>query len=272
MRRDAARLVADFLDRERDRAAAHDGAAAAERADALLDRHRVAVADRHVLHADAHLIRNHLREDAFVPLAVRARTRQHGDLAGALDAHRAALEASAAARLDERRDADAGELAALARRVALGDEPVVVGELYRLVERFFIVAGIVLDAGRRLIRKLFGSDEVLPPDLHPIDAQIARGLVDQPLDIEHRLRPARAAVGTGRNGIGEYRQHLDEDVWDLIAARRHRHHALRRAGGVRAEIRAQVRDDAHLEAQHRAVALERKSTRLNSSHIPLSRM
>ena len=46
--------------------------------------------------------------------------------------------------------------------------------------------------------------------------------------------------------------------FDLIAARRHAHHALRRSGGARVEIGAQVGDHFDFQAQHRAVFLERQ--------------
>ena len=52
-----------------------------------------------------------LRERRLVALAVRAGAGEHGDLARALDADGAALEARAAARLDERGDAHADQLA-----------------------------------------------------------------------------------------------------------------------------------------------------------------
>ena len=60
-------------------------------------------------------------------LAVRTGTREHGDFAGALQAHTAALETGAAAGLDESGKADADQLAALTPFIALAQEIFVVG-------------------------------------------------------------------------------------------------------------------------------------------------
>ena len=47
-----------------------------------------------------------------------------------------------------------------------------------------------------------------PADLDPVDAHLARRHVDQALEQEGRLRPAGAAIGVDRHGVGEDRLHL----------------------------------------------------------------
>ena len=48
-----------------------------------------------------------------------------------------------------------------------------------------------------------GANQVAPPQLDPVEA-VGRGReVDQPLDHEHRLRPAGAAIGVGRRRVAQ---------------------------------------------------------------------
>ena len=78
-------------------------------------------------------------------------------------------------------------------------KPLVVDRLEREVERRVVVADVVLQRDRRLVGELVRLDEVLAPDLDPVDAQLARGLVDQALEQVGRLGPARRR-GTASTG------------------------------------------------------------------------
>ena len=98
---DALRLVDDPLRRHGQRTAADHGAAAAEGAGSLLRNECVAVQNRHVIHRRMQQFGGDLRPYGFMPLTVRAGAGEHGDFAGALNPHRAALKACAAAGLDE---------------------------------------------------------------------------------------------------------------------------------------------------------------------------
>ena len=191
-------------------------------------------------------------------LAVAAGTGEHRDLAGALHAYGAAFKAGAAARLHKGRDAHADQLAARPRRIALSDELIVVGETQRFRERLLVVARVVFNAHARSVRELLGPNEVFAPNFQTVQAELARRFIDQALDVEHRLRPAGAAIRSGGDGVGKDRDHLDVAVVDLIAARGHAHHALRRNRRDGVQIGAEVRDHTDFEAQHRAVLLERQ--------------
>ena len=61
-----------------------------------------------------------------------------------------------------------------------------------------MVAGIVGQAQRRLIGKGVLGDEVVPPDVEPVDRRALCRLVDQPLQHIGRLRPPGAAIGIDR--------------------------------------------------------------------------
>ena len=123
-----------------ERAAAEARAAAAERPDRLGRAQRVAVPDDHVLVGDAEMIGDDLGERRLVALAVRARSRDRGDLAGPLHAHDAALPAEHVGGFDVGRDADAHEVAALTLLRLLASQLCVVGQLEGSIERSRVVS------------------------------------------------------------------------------------------------------------------------------------
>src|SRR5262244_555372 len=100
---DATRFLNHALSGQRHRAAAHHHASATEGADALLNRHSVAVTNRHMIHGNMHLVRYNLGIGSLVSLAMAAGTGEHRDLAGALHPHGAAFKAGTAAGFHEGR-------------------------------------------------------------------------------------------------------------------------------------------------------------------------
>src|SRR5262249_60428135 len=90
-RGDAAALLTHLHRHALKRAPPEGDAAAAEGAEALGPRARVAVDHLHVVGGDAEMVGHDLGEGRFVPLPVRARARDGGDLAGALHLDAAAL-------------------------------------------------------------------------------------------------------------------------------------------------------------------------------------
>src|SRR5262249_44164904 len=177
--------------------------AAAKGADALRDHQGIAVSNRHVIHRNAHLLRRDLRKDGLVPLAVGARTGEHRDVSAALHANRSALKTDASARLSESRETDADQLAALARFVSIANEAFVVGQPHRLGKRLFIVTRVVFDVYACPVRELLWANKIFASDFETVHTQIARRFVDQPLDIQHRLRSPRAAIRASGDSIGK---------------------------------------------------------------------
>ena len=137
-------------------------------------------------------------------------------------------------------------------------EAVPVGELEAFVHDVDEIAAVVGDAGLRLVRHGGRRDEIAPPDLDRVDADDLRGAVEQLLDQIGRLRPAGAAIGRERRGVGEHGLADGEHRRNLIDAgrkpqREQRHHH-RGAEHVRAHGVQRV--DAH--AQNLAVLVERQ--------------
>jgi hypothetical protein len=145
----------------------------------------------------------------------------HADLAG-LEQSGARAERSRhrrggdSARLDVRGIADAAQLALLRGLFLAGGIALDVRKLLRSFERRAVIARVVLQRDRRLVRKLL--HEIAPPDLRWIDPELARGGLDQPLDHVGRLRPPGAAVGVDRRGVGEHCSHLTMDVGRPVLA------------------------------------------------------
>ncbi len=162
-------------------------------------------------------------------LAVAVRAGEHRHRAGRMHAHLAGLE-QAGARTERagdvrRRDAAGLDVAgvaeaalhALGRRGGLArGEALHVGHLERLVEVRRVVADVVGEAHRRRVRKR--GDEVLPADGGRVHLHVARALLDQALDDVGGLRPAGAAIGIDRHGVGEHRLHVDVDRRRLVLA------------------------------------------------------
>ena len=81
--------------------------------------------------------------------------------------------------------------------------------LQRLVEHRLVIAAVVFERREVLIDDLVvvgervGRNEIAPPDLGAVDAQLVRGDVEQPLDHEHAVLAAGAAIGRDDRLVGE---------------------------------------------------------------------
>ena len=122
--------------------------------------------------------------------------------------------------------------------LALG-EAFVVGKLHRLLERRIIVAGVVDHDHRGLVREFL--TKFLRRSSAGILSEFARADFDQPLDHEGRFRPAGAAIGVDRHGVGIDRIDLAIDLRDVVLARQQRRieisrHRRREGRHIGAEI------------------------------------
>ena len=184
--------------------------------------------------------RDHLGVRRLVALALRLGADRDDDLAGQVDLdvgrlpHRGApaladradpLGGGDAADLDVGREADAEELAALARLGLRRRHAVVADHRERLVERRLVVARVDVDlravdggaeAGRVVVREGVGRQEVAPADLGRVHAELVREEVHRPLDDVGRLGPAGAAVGVDERRVGVDAGDLAVDVRDLV--------------------------------------------------------
>ena len=139
------------------------------------------------------------------------------------------------------------------RRALLGAQVVVAGVLEREVEGVLVVAGVVLHAGRGVVREGLVRHVIAPADLRRIEAGLGGEDVHRALDRLDRLRAAGAAVGDDRRRVRDDRGSGDLDPRDRVRADRApvREHRQDRADrGVGAGVLQQL--EAH--GEHLAVA------------------
>ena len=97
----------------------------------------------------------------------------------------------AAARLEAGGDADAGELAVGAQRVAPRLEVLVAGVRQHLVDDGVVVAAVVEGAARDQVGEFVVADQIAPPHLEPVEPERIGDLVHGALDGEIGRRPGR---------------------------------------------------------------------------------
>eukprot|EP00043_Microstomoeca_roanoka_P002426 m.38320 g.38320 ORF g.38320 m.38320 type:complete len:1021 (-) comp11478_c0_seq1:708-3770(-) len=191
----------------------------------------VAVVDLDLARIDADHLGHDLGEGGLVPLTVRMRAGIDADRAGCVDPHGGGFVKTGAgaqlsdevrrrdaAGLDVMGDAEAAQLAAFLRFLGPGGEARVIRDLEHLVHRRVVIPGIVFDRHGGGIGELIGLDEVLTPQLDRIDAQLARGFVDDPFQLERGLGAAGAAIGIDRHGVGKHRLHVHIDERRAVIA------------------------------------------------------
>ena len=168
-------------------------------------------------------------------LTVAVRPCHHDDAASGVDADSAAFKQTrAGAELTDkggRRDAaglnvgtdpKAPQLAVRLRRGAAGGEAGHVSNLDQLVHRAVIIAGVIGDGDRRLVRVRIRRDEVAAADLNRIDPHLTRSAVDDTLQLIGRFRPACAAIGVHWQRVGEHGLHIAVDQRRGVRARHQR--------------------------------------------------
>src|SRR5690606_32222437 len=100
---------------------------------------------------------------------------------------------------------------------------------------------------RRAVRR------VDAPDLEPVDAELARGLVDQRLDGRRDLVLARAALRTARRRVRQHRHAAEAHRGRRIDER---YRVCRRLPVVEAGVRAVLLDDEQIRGRQPAVLRE----------------
>ena len=154
----------------------------------------VAGDEPHVTELDAEPLRQELREARLVTLARRERAEHHVETALGAHGDLRALARRAGVELQVVRQADAAIAPAPPRLGAARLEAGPIGERHRAVLRRRVVAAVVEEADRVAVRHRAGRHQVASPQLHAVESVMACREVDQPLDDEHHLGPARAAI------------------------------------------------------------------------------
>ena len=268
---DETRAVADLARGDRGRGAAHRRRARPVGAESVRRVVGVAVDHVDVVDAQPELVRDDLRERRLVPLALGLHADRDLRGAGGRHADRRAvvhrqpehvhvLARPGADGLGEEGDADPHQLAATALERLLGPQRVVVREPQRLVQRRLVLARVVHPAGLRRVRELLGADQVLAPQRHRIDPQLAREAVHQPLDQIHGLGdPERARVGhAARRLVGERAGHAAVRGLDVVGAGEDGEEPGRIARRLRGGVeRAVVGEHVHIQGEDAPVARSR---------------
>ncbi len=157
-----------------------------------------------------------------MPLARGLRTHQQGQIAGRVETRLGKLVGRKARLLDIDGVADAAVAAAGPRRCAPARETRHVRGSERVIEIAGEIAAVIDEPERRRIGHRLRPDEVAAAQFVWRDAELARGVIDQALDCVGGLRPAGAAIGINRNGIGidaldrdmDRRKRIDSTVHD----------------------------------------------------------
>ena len=89
------------------------------------------------------------------------------------------------------------------------------------VQDRFVVAAVICDAARNVVTVLKLGNQVLPPQLHRVDAQLDRQQIDQPFHQESSLGTAGATVGVYRGRVIEHPVNIGPGRADVIRAAVH---------------------------------------------------
>ena len=136
-------------------------------------------------------------------------------------------------------------------------EAVIVGKRQRLVEDRPEIAAVIGGADRGPERHGGSGNEIAPPQRGWIQPADARGLLDDALEHVVCFRPAGAAIGRGRDRVGESAPRADVDVLDVVERRQTAGEIQGRdVSADRADIRAEIGGVADAQCEKAAVLVE----------------
>ena len=153
------------------------------------------------------------------------------------------------------RNADADAFAVGARLGLLLAQTGVIHLCQGLAQRSGVVAAVIDEAGGRRIGKIAGADEVLEADLGRVHFQFGGQDIDHALDAVRGFGPARSAIGVGGHAVGEYSDHVGQDVFEVVEPRHHQHRKCGDGGREKLVIRADILDELELQTEHGSIAL-----------------
>ena len=153
----------------------------------------------------------------------------HRDLAGRFDTHRCAFPTARRHRLRWAKgtdlhvsgNADPHQSAFFPRLLLLGAQLRIANDLLGLVERRFIVAAVVVQAGRSVKGKLTCGREILPPHFRWIHSQVESDQIKRPLDYISGFRSARTTISVGGHLVCETGRDVDLDRGYFVRTGKH---------------------------------------------------
>ena len=147
-------------------------------------------------------------------------------------------------------------------RLLLGEEAAIADHVERLVEHGLVIAAVVFERREILIDQLvvvgecIGRNEIAPPDVGAVEFELVRGDVHEPLDHEHAVLAAGAAVGRHDRLVGEDSREGALVIFDHVRTE-DRDLAVDRHGQPIGIVRAGVVQERVLDAEDAPVARER---------------
>ena len=190
-------------------------------------------------------------------LTVIVRAHRDGERAGLVEAQLRMLDEARVRGFHGAGDAEPAQLAVLGRFPQALLEAFVVRHHEAVFEVLAEVAAVVGVDQRGLERHRLLRDHVAAPQLRGIDAELARGEVDQRLQDIGGFRPAGAAIRAGEHGVGEGAVHLDVAGRECVGARQHADIVGRRtASAVGGIVGADVAVVLHADGEELAVLVE----------------
>ena len=196
-----------------------------ERADADRDQVGVAVDHRHLVHRDAQFVLHEHGPRGVVALAVRGTAGVDGRGAVVVDGEAGGLPRLRVngGDLDVGRepDADLDRVIAFPPLGLLRAQAVITGRLQHRGERVGVPAGVVFGAAGRRERELVRRHDVQPAHLGRVHPDFGGEQVDGALDGRRGLRPAGAAIGGDRRGVGDGHPEGGLHPGDVVDAGRH---------------------------------------------------
>ena len=195
----------------------------------------------------------------FVPLAGRTRAGTESDATIGAEADGDMLGRVAHGRFDVDRHADTAQPAPRRRFRTPFGESRPAGKGHTVIEVAGVVARVIGEVERHLIRHLRRRDQVAPADLVGRKAEFGRGLVDQAFDHIIRFRDPGAAVGIREDGVGEHPLDLGMDRGRAVGVREHaRVEQGGRDGAQIGDVGAEIGERPHAEAQELPVGIQRQ--------------
>ena len=251
-RRHLPRLVDDALGRHQSGMATDDRPPAAVGAAPERDGLGVAVHDRDVVERDLQLVGDDLSDDRVRSLALwrqarigdRLALRVHPDqrrLVAGEELHGIPVVAGRRETAQQvvGREADPQVAILLQRLLPTSPDRLVADEFGRAPQQGRVVAPGIGQAERCLVRQLVGCDEVAQADFDRVDAELAGGFFDHPLQHERRLGSPRTSQRIDRHLVGEHLLQLDVDTRYVVVA----------GEGVDRQVRNDRREEVEVGAE-----------------------
>ena len=210
----------------------------------------------HALERHLQQVRHDLRETRLMALPGRLGADDDVDAALGLDGDAGLFLGRADRGLDVIGEAEAEQLAALLGLAPARLEAVPVGDAHGEVHVLLVAPAVVGHADGVAVGHGFRPHQIAAAQADAVDGEFFRRDVDQPFDGEGHFRAAGAAIGLGRNGVGEHRDRAQRGGRNGVVAGDQAGALAER--GERHAARAGIADIGRAQRQEAASGVERQ--------------